>query len=88
MVITNELTTCILGTETKEIIPSLGETFAHVIHNRFFLGQKKLSTIYTAFLQKSSEFPTDSVYFQVRLRYQYSTSMFCYLKSEYGRVIQ
>ena len=65
VVVTNELTTCILDNETKEIIPSLGESFAHVMHNRIFLGRQESSKMHTAVLQKSSEYPTGSAYFQV-----------------------
>lgn len=49
----------------KEIIPSLGETFAHMIHNRIFVGKKKTSNWFTALLHKSNNFPPASAYFQV-----------------------
>ncbi|XKL64194.1 hypothetical protein PGB90_004280 [Kerria lacca] len=65
VIVVNELTTCILDDGSKEIVPSLGESFAHAVHNRILLGRKESTNYYTALLCKSNEFPSESAYFQI-----------------------
>ncbi|XP_065201600.1 DNA repair protein RAD51 homolog 3, partial [Planococcus citri] len=65
VVITNELTTCILDNGATEVTPSLGESFAHIIHNRVMLGKQKRDDFYSAIMQKSFEYSSGSAYFQI-----------------------
>lgn len=67
MVLINELTTYVSDSGFKEVMPSLGETFAHAVHNRLILGAKNSGGHYTALLAKSSEFPAGTAFFQVTL---------------------
>ncbi|XP_037952346.1 DNA repair protein RAD51 homolog 3-like [Teleopsis dalmanni] len=66
IVITNDLTTCLVETEWK-ISPALGELHSHKINQRILLGNDKNTKFYVALIEKSIVSPRVAIPFQIKI---------------------